>query len=118
MKKALLILMTLALACGGGGDSIPIAQLQTKLLDALCSYYVRCGQSTDTATCEKSASAAELVGGINIGPIDTTVAALPAVAAGRADYDGGQRSSAPTRSPAPRAIRRRRGSNLRSVRRS
>lgn len=51
--------MLAMLGCGGGGgdgDSVPLADLKTKGIAAVCGLQVRCGSYPDQASCEVAAS--------------------------------------------------------------
>jgi hypothetical protein len=50
---AYLVLAVSLAACSGGGGGIALADLQTKSLDARCSFLVRCGLFADADSCHK-----------------------------------------------------------------
>jgi hypothetical protein len=56
MKRLALAVVALSMgACGGGGGAaIPIDDLNARVIDALCSYEVRCGYVPDKAACDES----------------------------------------------------------------
>jgi hypothetical protein len=72
--RIILVGCVLAAACGGG-DSIAIGDLVTKLRAAECNYYVRCGLFANVADCEAE-----------FGSVDQNLFA--AVDAGKVKYDG------------------------------
>jgi hypothetical protein len=66
-------------ACSSSGG-VPIDQLETKLDDAYCNYYVKCGLFPDVTTCELNEVTAE---------DDETAEIASAVTAGKITYNGG-----------------------------
>jgi hypothetical protein len=71
-RPRLVVLALLAASgCGGGGASIPLADLGARLLDAICTREVRCGVYPDKATCEAEAGdlldEGQLIADVNAG---------------------------------------------------
>lgn len=73
MKRLIVAVLWLG-ACGGGGETIPIDELEARATEVLCSFEVRCGVLPDPAACQHVSLESQL---------------LADVKAGKVIYDGG-----------------------------